>query len=271
MSKNSLILILVVISFVTQLYAVGEKPKYKSEPGQITEQAVAPAPSVLPTAEQQFEKAYQEYLQAKRMNYSRNNQKAIKSFKDYLQYYPKAGKRVDALFYLEKLYQKEMDINNQEKYLDLYWQEATTGNYYYKYAEIDNALLDLHKGQKEQAILKLENMDKIYSGKDEFMKREIYRVLLEGYEMGQPDDRIIRLYKYYIEHKELVSKNYYYLYCYKLAVIYYNQHNIPEARKYFQIVAKAKDFDTTYIIKISQDYLNKISLLEKEVKNKKVK
>jgi len=237
---------------------MGESPK-KTDKAQLnaTPQSKKKRVVVKKTAKKQFNKAYQEFLQARRVNYAKNRHLAIESFENYLKYYPKGDKRIDALFYLEKLYLSDLDVKNQEKYLNKYYSEAPTNNFYISFADIDKAGLLVAKGKTKQAKVILDKLTDKYGNNPE-MKKEIYKQQLPIYKKERNNTKLIEIYTYFIENDSTIkNKNIYYIYNYRLGKIYYDQGNTTLSKKYFKVVAEATDFNSTYMKDFAKKYISK--------------
>jgi TolA-binding protein len=148
------------------------------------------------TPEKQYDKALKQYNQALRVNYSKYNQMAIRTFEDYLKHYPQGKDRNNALFYLERLYLRELDYKNHEKYLLQFRQEVPTSNHFYKMSDIDQAALYIRQNKTldAQQILDVLLVDKA----NESLKREIYHLQLSIYKPDKDNEKIIAIYEYLI-------------------------------------------------------------------------
>lgn len=266
---NKQLQIVIVLFFLASLHAFGEKPKkgdtgasYPPSQGEFMKSRDI---AVEPTAQKQFDKALKEYNQALRVNFSNYNQRAIQSFESYLKYYPQAEKRLEAIFYLEKLYLKELDYKNHEKYLNQFEQEAPTSNTYYSLSQLDRAAYYVRKNQNSAAE-KLLNELLAANSQDKFLKREIFKNQIPIYKAENENKKLIVIYEYLISDKnneEFKSNiNNYYYYLFNLGELYYKEANYAKAKKAFEEVIAAKDFETTYMKEISEKYLNKLKAIK---------
>lgn len=249
------------------LSAQGERPRSKSSADQSNTDVQflkSQQEKVEPTAEKQFDKAISRLNQANRVNYSKYNQLAIKSFEDYLNYYPQGKDKTEALYYLEKLYLREMDQANHEKYLLKLRQETPTTNHFYRLSDLDQASLYVrqNKLQDGQELLNALLADQKYKE----LKRDIYRLQLSIYKPNKDNKKMIMIYEYLVsdpnneEFRD--NKNSYYYYLFNLGELYYEDSNYQKSKYYFEKVANAKDFETTYMIEIANKYLNKLKAIK---------
>jgi TolA-binding protein len=237
------------------IYAMGGPPPAPPSPEKDT--GMIKYPEVEPTAEKQFERAYSEYVDALRVS-SYYAEKAVKSFKNYLKYYPQDIKRIDALFLLSKACFLNNDYAGQEEYLNQYLQESPTSNSYQKYAELDSGTILVRKGDNSGAKLIFDKLLDNY-GNDPEMKRNIYKQSLPVYENENNKERLTTIYSYYTANRHyLENQNLYYVYCYKLGVIYYEKGDIQKAKYYFKIVAEEKSPQNKFLAESARSYLSKI-------------
>ncbi len=243
------------------LAAMGEKPETQksSKKGTAISKKVPEKKVVENTADKQFKRAYQEYLRAQKINYPKYREIAIESFDNYLKYYPKDDKRLDALFYLEKLHLLNNDRAKQEEYLNIYYSEAPSDNFYMVYADLDRADLLARANNLSGSAELLSQLTTTANLKDETISQEIYRQKISLYERTGNQAELKKGYLFFINNpKYLKNKNIYYVYCYKLADIYAAEGNKAEAKKYYNIVVKAEDFNTTYLKELAAKNLKKL-------------
>lgn len=243
------------------LPAMGEKPGEKKTSKKETSvtKKVSEKKIVEDTAEKQFKRAYQEYLRAQKINYPKYREIAIESFDNYLKFYPRGDKRLDALFYLEKLHLLNNDRAKQQEYLDIYYSEAPSDNFYIVYADLDRAELLARANNLTGAAELLEQLTTTANLKDETIKQELHRQKISLHERTGNKEELKKGYLFFINNKQyLKNKNIYYVYCYKLAEIYAAEGNTAEAKKYYNIVVKAQDFNTTYLKDLAAKNLKKL-------------
>lgn len=241
--------------------AMGEKPDTAKTDKKATTSTkkVVEKKVVENTAEKQFKKAYQEYQRAQEITYQKYRDMAITSFENYLKYYPKADKRLDAIFYLEKLYLLNNNRTKQKEYLDLYYSEAPTDNFYIVYADLDRAELLARDNDLTSAEELLNQLASTANLKDETINQEIHRQKISLHERTGNKEELKKGYLFFINNPNyLKNKNIYYVYCYKLAEIYEAEGNKEAAKKYYNIVIKASDFNTTYIKDLAAKNLKKL-------------
>lgn len=256
----------VFLVFTTVLFALGERPETKS--------SSTVRPEAIHSPDTQFSKAFSEYQDAKKTRYAEYANQATVDFEKYLKTYPDDRNVLNAFFLISDAYYLAGKLSKQEeylkKYLDYVVSNNVTTNYFYKEARLKNAEVVYRQGDAPQAKVICESLLSEYAS-DENFKYDINKQLLVIYESLNTTDKLIPQYQYFIERKnKLENADLYYVYAYKLAVIYFNNKQFAKARPYFKEIAAKKDSASLkYFVESSKSYLNKIDGVPAGLKTKK--
>ena len=228
-------ILLCVLMIGSCLYALGEKPRAQVS-GKGDSRVTAANPQAM-TADGLFADVLQKYIALKKANYEKSRQDAELAIANFLTQYPQDNRVSQVTFYAERVQALKGDSAAQTKYLDKYFTLASpTNNALYYLARLDKATLEADKGNSALAITEYET---VYAAATENaeVRDEALLCLIPQYEQQQKTEKLKVLYTFFIEHKDkLPTSDLYYIYAYKLGVIYYNQGDKKQAQKYFAIV-----------------------------------
>lgn len=223
---------------LSMLMALGEKPKVISTNSEVQAESIIQDQNneQKKTADEQYLWIIQNYEQAKHDRYSKSIERALQATDYFIKNYSSDSRLPTVYFYAAQLHKMSGDLAAQEAAITKYFSVATTSNPVYLFARINRAELWESSGKIAEAVKEYEN---VYAVATENMqvKDSALLHLIPAYEAGQQVEKLKVIYKFFIDHPEkLPNREQYYIYAYKLGVIYYNEGNKKEAAKYFAIV-----------------------------------
>lgn len=263
MYKKLLILVLMCVC----LYALGDKPKDASEsPGQKTGATAQPRYVEPPieelSADQLYSRLFAEHRSAQSMQYADQTRKAIRAQELFINKYADDTRRSDVLYFLSTNYVK---LNQQKERLAVvedYFETAPTDNRFYEVMNIE--LLGAYAGnnQSVSANALYAQLQEKYATDNVVLARihqDMLSVLTSSGDVnGQKN--VYRFFRTGNNRNYLRDANNYYIYSYRLAMLYYNEKQYKLAEPLFKDVAAQKEKPILAVfVESSENYLKQIA------------
>lgn len=231
--------LIILATCVSCVLAQGEKPVQPQDTAKNTGVQTGAAQQIneqKSTADDQYLWIIQTYDQAKRDGYEKSITRALLATEHFLKTYAADARVPTVYFYREQLFGLASDMPRQTEALAKYFSIAPTSNPVYFLARLDQAYIWERSGKKLEALKEYEEIYAVATGNTK-AKDEALLHLVPFYEADQQWLKLKVIYTFFVEHPEkLPNQEMYYIYAYKLGVIYYNEGKKQEAAKYFAIV-----------------------------------
>ena len=226
--------LLVLCVLCVALFAFGEKPKALDTTTD-TAAAIVVENTYEQTADAQYERILRDVQTADQSKLKKHADAALISVRHFEKQYAQDARRVDMYFIATILNELKADYAAADLAIAQYMAQAASENRYYVRAQFAQARSLIRAEQFVTAQVQIEAVVAQHPT-DNALIAIAYTDILPVYEATNNTVGLKKVYSFFIEHRMfLQNPDLYYVYAYKLGVIYYNAEDYDAAQKYFTI------------------------------------